>query len=202
MYQYCWQVRIQQPLKRNACGVRVTYKHKSDIFLKIRHLINVYLKREALWKHIERWESTVYGEARRLGGVTILDHSWKAHASEYEHGPEMWWAFQRLYVCGTWSLTRLGKIGCGRGLGNGSALVSEFCREPLDFIEVYDQNTHEKQEFSKGGNPTFMLKRGVFPCSHLCHMLASILQFCLHVILSIDASTVTYVISVSGFSRS
>lgn len=42
------------------------------------------------------------------------------------------------------ALTRLGKIGCGRGLGNGSALVSEFCREPQDFIEVYDQNTHEK----------------------------------------------------------
>lgn len=36
------------------------------------------------------------------------------------------------------------KVGCGLGLGNGSALVSEFCREPLDFIEVYDQNTHEK----------------------------------------------------------
>lgn len=36
-------------------------------------------------------------------------------------------------------------MGCGRGLGNGSALASEFCREPLDFIEFHDQNTHEKQ---------------------------------------------------------
>lgn len=117
-------------------------------------------------------------EAWRLVGETILAHSWKAHAVEYEHGPEMWWAFHRLYVCGTWSLTRFGKIGCGRGLGNGSALVSEFCREPLDFIEVYDQNTHEKREFGKGQDPTFMLKCCVFPCSHLCDMLASILPFC------------------------
>ncbi len=134
-------------------------------------------------------------EAWRLRGETILDHSWKAHAAEYEHGPEMWWAFQRLYVCGTWSLTCFGKIRCGRGLGNGSALVSEFCREPLDFIEVYDQNTHEKREFGKGQNPTFMLKCCAFPCRHLFDMLASI-------ILTVDASTVTSVISLSVFSRS
>lgn len=44
-------------------------------------------------------------------GKTTLQRSWKAHEAEYEHGPEMWWAFQRLYVCGTWSRTRLGKTG-------------------------------------------------------------------------------------------
>lgn len=37
-------------------------------------------------------------------------------------------------------------MGCGRGLGNGSALASEFCREPLEF---HDQNTHEKQILAK-----------------------------------------------------
>lgn len=42
------------------------------------------------------------------------------------------------------ALLDLERWGCGRGLGNGSAPVSEFCREPLDFIEIYDQNTHEK----------------------------------------------------------
>lgn len=89
----------------------------------------------------------------------------------------MWWAFQRSYVCGTWSLTLLGKLGCGHGLGNSSALVSEFCRDPLDFIEVYDENTHEKREFGKGQKPTFMLKHCLFSCSLLRHMLASILPF-------------------------
>lgn len=131
-------------------------------------------------RHTEVWESTVYDEAQRLVGKTILDPSWKAHAAECEHGPEMWWAFQRLYVCGTWSLTRLGKIGCGHGLGNGSAPVSEFYQEPLDFIEVYDQNTHKKGEFGKGQKPTFMLKHCLFPCSLLCHMLALIFLFTCH----------------------
>lgn len=189
-----WLAGIQQSLKRNGCGVRMSYKKRSQIFHYIPHSVAIDLLKHTVWKHTELWESTVYDEARRLVGKTILDHSWKAHAAEYEHGPEMWWAFQRLYVCGTWSLTRLGKIGCGRGLGNGSALVSEFCREPLDFIEVYDQNTHEKGEFGKGRNPKFMLKCCVFPCSHLCHMSASIVSFCLHVTLAVDASTVTSVI--------
>lgn len=76
--------------------------------------------------------------------------------------------------------------------------VSEFCREPLDFIEVYDQNTHEKGEFGKDQYPTFMLKLYMFPCSHICHMLASILSFCLRGVLAVDAS----VISMSVFLRS
>lgn len=139
--------------------------HKERYFICVPH--SAELERH-LWsmKHTELWESTVYARARQPMGKTILSHSWKAHAAEYEHGPEMWRAFQRLYVCGTWSRARLGKTGCGRGLGNGSALVSEFCREPLDFTEVYDWNTHEKGSFGKGPQSNMyaeMLAR--FPCS-------------------------------------
>lgn len=119
-------------------------------------------------------------------GKTILDPSWKAHAAEYEHGPEMWWAFQRLYVCGTWSRTCLGKMGCGRGLGNGSALASEFCREPLDFIVSWSKHTW-KADFGKGQSQH--LCRNLV-CSHFYHMLVSILSFCLHVMLAVDDSTV------------
>lgn len=57
-----------------------------------------------------------------------------------------------------WSPSPLGKTGRGRGLGNVSVLVSEFCLEPLDFSEVSEENTHEKGSFGKGPNPQFMLK--------------------------------------------
>lgn len=62
------------------------------------------------------------------------------------------------------ALLVLEKTGCGRGLGNGSALVSEFWRELLDFIEVYDQNTHETRGSDKGQNSVFMQK---LVCSHV-----------------------------------
>lgn len=146
----------------------MTYNLGFKIYHNIPHACTGRCRMETYWA-VRKY--CAYSEARGRVGKTILHHSWKAHAAEYEHGPEMWWAFQRLYVCGTWSLTRLGKIGCGRGLGNGSVRVSEFCREPLDFIEVYDQNTHEKGNLAKARSQ-FMLKRCVF--SHPYHMLASI----------------------------
>lgn len=75
----------------------------------------------------------------------------------WPYSPEMWWAFQRLYVCGTLSLAGLGKMVCGRGLGNVSALVSEFCRELLDFVDSYDENTQNEGRSDKDQNP------GLFP---------------------------------------
>lgn len=78
-----------------------------------------------------------------------------------------------------WSPSPLGKTGRGRGLGNVSVLVSEFCRDPLDFSEVSDENTHEKGSFGKGLNPQFMLKWCMRVACSIHHMSTSVV-FILH----------------------
>lgn len=75
-----------------------------------------------------------------------------------------------------WSHTPLRKRDCGWGLGNGSALVSEFCREPLNIIEVCDQNTWKRIIWQRPYSKVYA-EWCTLPSS-ICHMLASCLLIC------------------------
>lgn len=75
--------------KKNKCGVRIRYEQRYEISHNTPRRVALDLLKDDVWVHtVQRAFS--YPEAWRRAGKTILDHSWEAHAAEYERSPEMW----------------------------------------------------------------------------------------------------------------
>lgn len=92
----CRQLGIQRSMMLGWCNSR----NRSDF--RISYAAPSSMSKKSLRRSLQSCEKVyvVYAAAQQLMRKTILHHSWKAHVAENERGPELWWAFQQLYVCG------------------------------------------------------------------------------------------------------
>lgn len=99
---------------------------------------------------------------RQLTGKTIRSATAGKHMQrgENERGPEMWWRIP-MVLC-MWSLAapseRRGPVVAVEEMAQPR--FSESRQKPPRFMEVRDQNTHEKGSFGRGDPETQRLQRG------------------------------------------